>query len=196
MSYYNNSLGTHYQKAGKAAMRIPIIFGFVLAVLSFSCRRATKRPETLSALKIATIADTIKAVALASEASWSLVACNNLTPALQYWDGSPPGLVHSHEDAFKVYTDATWADQVKRWVCAARGKTGSGKSIVDTILVSALSHEIATASMLYHAVGYDSTGVERSHHGQILRVFHRTNDGWKIRVSMSTHIPDKIQNSK
>lgn len=146
----------------------------------------------LSVSEASVIADTVKAVALASEASWSLVTCDNLTAVLKFWDGSPPGLVHSHEDAFRIYSDAEWAEQVRNWVCSARGKSGDGKSIVDSILVSVLSPEIATATMLYHAVGHDSTGVEKRHHGQILRVFRRTPSGWKIRVSMSTHISDEI----
>lgn len=85
----------------------------------------------------------------------------------------------------RVFSGQEWANYVRSGVCSS----GAGESTVDSVLVAVLSPDFATATMRFHADLRDSAGVVKPIHGQILRVFHRTAEGWKIRVSMSTHLP-------
>jgi len=157
-----------------------------LTVLTCAACASQATPEALplSAEQVKAIAEEVETVARASEASWKSVTCEDLSPALQYWDGSPPGLVHSHEEVMRTFSDTEWAAQIKGNVCSSGG---SGESFVDSILVSVLSNDVATATMSYHAILKDTQGKATNREGQILRVFRRTPGGWKIRVSMSTH---------
>lgn len=163
------------------ALRCGFLVVFVAGVAG--CANGPSRPGALTALHEAALADSVSALARASEASWKLVSCADVRPAVAYWDGSPPGLVHAHEGTLATFSDSAWAKQIRSSVCAS----GSGESLVDTVVVSIVSPDVVTATMRYHAVLRDSAGTTTHREGQILRVFRRTPDGWKIRVSMSTH---------
>lgn len=165
-------------------MKQALVGAFILLTGAACARQATQEPVSLSAEETTAIAAEVEAVARASEASWKSVTCEDLSPALRYWDGSPPGLVHSSEGVMRTFSDAEWAEQIKGNVCAG---SGSGESFVDSILVSVLSPDVATATMSYHAILQDAQGKTTNRDGQILRVFRRASGGWKIRVSMSTH---------
>jgi len=163
-----------------------ILVALVLLPFGGCTSRPVMEVPALSSGEIRSIAGEVEAAARASEASWKEVTCENLAPVLRFWDGSPPGLVHSSEGVMKTFSDVEWADQIRSNVCAGSG-SGGGESFVDSILVSVLSPEVATATMSYHAVLRDREGRTTDRRGQILRVFRRTPAGWKIRVSMSTH---------
>lgn len=129
------------------------------------------------------LTDTIAQIARATEDSWAQVTCDNLAPALQHFDGSGAGMVYGSEHMFGAFSDREWADSVRQGVCAR-----PAASVVDSLLVSVLSRDVATASMRYHATVRDSGGGGWS--GLILRVYWRTPNGWKVRVGMSSHVPD------
>src|SRR3990172_2974762 len=101
---------------------------FVLTICLVACTPgAAQDASVLSASHAAALADTVAAVARASETSWKLVSCKDLRPVLEYWDGSPPGLVHAHEGVLATFSDSAWTEQVRSWVCSS----GSGESVVE-----------------------------------------------------------------
>lgn len=157
----------------------------IVTVLAACGAPASHVTEQLSASHAAALMDSVAQIARASERAWKDVSCTDLDPALRFWDGSAPGLIHASESAMRVFSGQEWANYVRSGVCSS----GAGESTVDSVLVAVLSPDFATATMRFHADLRDSAGVVKPIHGQILRVFHRTAEGWKIRVSMSTHLP-------
>lgn len=165
-------------------MKGRIQVSLLLAFVAIGCARPpASAGRSMSADEIKAIAGEVESTARASEAAWKGVSCDNLAPVLQYWDGSSPGLVHSSERGTRTFSDSEWADYVRGNVCSA----GTGESVVDSVVVSVVSSDVATAIMNYHAVLKDADGMTTERSGKILRVFRRTSAGWKIRASMSTH---------
>lgn len=179
------SLTRHTNSRGASTITRALRHLVVVTALAGCRAPASRAPEQLSASHVSALADLVAEIARASERAWKDVSCANLEPALRYWDGSAPGLIHASEGAMRVLSDQVWADYVRSGVCSS----GAGEGTVDSVLVAVLSPDFATATMRFHADLRDSAGVVKPIHGQILRVFHRTAEGWKIRIRMSTHLP-------
>lgn len=165
-------------------MKTRIQVWWPVVLVATACTRPPALAERpMPAEEVEAIAGTVESTARASEAAWKAVSCDNLAPVLQYWDGSSPGLVHSSERGTRVFSDSQWADYVRGNVCSS----GSGESVVDSVVVAVVSPDVATAFMDYHGVLTSPDGTTTKRSGKILRVFRRTSAGWKIRASMSTH---------
>lgn len=168
-------------------MRLLRTLASAIVLFLIACdSRGGVNDDTLSTSHREALEDSIAVLARDSEAAWAAVNCQDLSPVLRYWGNEAHGIVHASENVMRHFSDQEWEANIRSNVC----RSGSGPSTVDSLLVAILSADVATATMRYHADVKDSTGRIRRHHGQILRVWQRAATGWRIRSSMSTHLPD------
>ena len=117
-------------------------------------------------------------------ATWNQVTCENWEPILRFYDYSGSGFISGRETTVMRYSGDAWPKWIAEGACSRTREEG----VIDSLIVTVLSPDIATVSLTYHGTYYEPAG-PRQARGTLLQVFTRTSSGWKTPVEMSTHLP-------
>lgn len=161
-------------------LRILALLGLAAALSSCAPPRGS---TALSQEAAAALSDTVRSVVRDYAATFAVVTCQDYLPLLKFFDYSGAGFVDVSETAATPYSGDAWPRVIREAVCSRDRE----ELTVDSLLVRVHSPDLASAAWTFRATYFDTSGTVRSAKGTALQVWHRTEEGWKTPLIMSTH---------
>lgn len=144
---------------------------------------AGRRSPALSQPEVAALSDTARSLVHDYAAAFARVNCRDFQPLLKFFDFSGPGFLDVSESAATTYAGDAWPRVIREAVCSRDRE----ELTVDSLVVRVHSRDLMSAAWTFRAMYFDTAGTVRSARGTALQMWHRTGEGWKTPIIMSTH---------
>jgi ketosteroid isomerase-like protein len=146
---------------------------------------ASRRSDELSEAQVAALSDTVRSIVRDYAAAFATVNCQDFQPLLEFFDYSGSGFLDVSESTATAFSGEAWPQVIRDAVCSRDRE----ELTVDSLLVRVHSPDVVSTAWTFRATYVDTSGTVRDATGTALQVWHRTADGWKTPVIMSSHRP-------